>query len=337
MGELTRRGRRLRPLVPLAGLCVVGYLLWEVGPEHVWDTMRALSWRLGFVLLIPYGLTTTIDALAWRLAFPGRGAPFPATWAARLAGEAVNLLTPTASVGGEPVKAYLLRTWVPLSEGLVAVIVDKTTIVCGQGLFLVLGLVLAVTLVPVPGPLVAAMMVLLALEAMAVAGFILVQVRGVAGFAGRLLARFGLGPDAGGQASLEGMDRLLADLYARRGPRIAAAAGCHFAAWTLGSLEIYLVLSFAGLPISPLTAVLMESFGTAVKFATFVIPGSLGALEGGNVAIFAALGFGGATGLSYTLIRRLREALWAGLGMAAMALLSSDRVSGRPVPGPRPR
>jgi hypothetical protein len=230
-------------------------------------------------------------------------------------------------VGGEPVKAYLLRPWVPLSQGLVAVLVDKTTIVCGQGLFLVLGLVLATTLVTVPGPLLTAMTALLALEALAVAGFIAAQVRGVAGGAGRLLARFGVGPDAGAQAKLEGVDRLLAALYANHPARVAAAACCHFVAWTLGSLEIYLVLSFAGLPITPLTAVLMESFGTAVKFATFVIPGSLGALEGGNVAIFAGLGFGGATGLSYTLIRRLREALWAGIGMAAMTVLSSDRVS----------
>jgi len=324
---LARLGRRLRPLVPLAGLAVVAYLVWEVGPEHVWDTVRTLSWRLGLVLLVPYGVTTTIDTVAWRLAFPDRRAPFPATWAARIAGEAVNLLTPTASVGGEPVKAYLLRPWVPLSQGLVAVLVDKTTIVCGQGLFLVLGLVLAATLVSVPGPLVTAMMILLALEALAVVGFILAQVRGVAGGAGRLLARFGVGPDAGAQAKLDGIDRLIADLYARRAPRLAAAAVCHFCAWTLGSMEIYLVLTFAGLPITPLTAILMESFGTAVKFATFVIPGSLGALEGGNVAIFAGLGFGGATGLSYTLIRRLREALWAGIGMAAMAVLSSDRVT----------
>src|SRR5262249_16717926 len=152
--RVTRAARRLRALVPLAGLAVVAYLVWDVGPAQVWETVRALSWRLGLVLLIPYGLTTTVDTVAWRLAFPARRPRFAATWGARIAGEAVTLPTPAAWVGGEPVKAYLLRPWVPLSEGLVAIVIDKTTIVCGQGLFLALGLVLATTLIAVPGPLV---------------------------------------------------------------------------------------------------------------------------------------------------------------------------------------
>jgi uncharacterized protein (TIRG00374 family) len=308
----------------------VAYLVWDVGPQQVWEVVRTLSWRLALVLAIPYGLTTTLDTLAWRLAFPGRRPPFAAAWGARIAGEAVNLLTPTASVGGEPVKAYLLRRWVPLRDGLSAVVVDKTMIVTGQGGFLILGLVVALSVTPVPGPLLTAMSVLLALEALAVAGFVLVQVRGVAGGAGRLLARLGLSPGRAGQAALDGLDRRLAGLYARRRRRLAAAAVVHLLAWTLGSLEVYLVLRFAGVAISPLTAVLLESFGTAVKFATFMIPGSLGALEGGNVAIFAGLGLGGAAGLSYTLIRRLREALWAGLGMLAMTVLSRPRRRGGP-------
>jgi uncharacterized membrane protein YbhN (UPF0104 family) len=38
------------------------------------------------------------------------------------------------------------------------------------------------------------------------------------------------------------------------------------------------------------------------------VPGYLGALEAGHVAIFAALGLGAPAGLSFTLIRRVREA-----------------------------
>jgi hypothetical protein len=73
----------------------------------------------------------------------------------------------------------------------------------------------------------------------------------------------------------------------------------------------------------------MESFGAAVKFASFMIPGSLGVLEGGNMAIFAAFGYGGAVGLSYTLVRRLREGTWAAAGLLALAALSA-----RPTPVP---
>jgi len=57
-----------------------------------------------------------------------------------------------------------------------------------------------------------------------------------------------------------------------------------------------------------------------------MIPASLGALEGGYVAIFAAMGLSGALGLSYTLIRRLREATWAALGLLWMACLRARPV-----------
>ena len=319
--------RVLRPVLLLAGVAFIVYLVQEVGPATVWESVRTLSWRLLLVLCFPYTLTTTLDTLAWRCAFRGRAAPFGPLWGARLAGEAVNATTPTASVGGEPVKAYLLRPWVPLPEGLASVIVDKTMIVVGQGLFLVLGLLVATSLMPVSSPLMTAMLVLLGLEAGAVGGFVIVQLRGPAGRGGRLLARFGMGPGERGQERLDGLDRALAAFYRVHRRRLLAGVLFHFMAWTAGSLEIYLVLTFLGLPISLPAAVAIEAFGTAIKFASFMIPASLGALEGGNVAIFAAFGLGGGAGLSYTLIRRLREAVWVLVGLATMAALSARRTA----------
>jgi putative membrane protein len=321
------------------GFGVVAYLVHRVGLSTILDAITTLSWRLLIVMCFPYALTSTLDTAAWRFAFPGRVPPFPKLWTARLAGEAVNATTPTASVGGEPVKAFLLRYWVSPVEGLASVIVDKTAIVLGQGLFGLLGLVLACTVVPASGPIVTAMTVLLIVQALALAGFVAVQLMGAAGRGGRLLARFGMGPSRSRQERLEGLDRTLATYYRVRRRRLVAGVLVHFVAWTVGSLEIFLVLNFLGLPVPLLTAMVLESCGAAVKFASFMIPGSLGALEGSNVAIFAAFGYGGAMGLTYTLVRRLRELAWASAGMIALAALS-----GRPAPveldeadGPPPR
>jgi glycosyltransferase 2 family protein len=306
---------------------VIGYLIYTVGPATILDAISRLSWRLAIILCFPYALTATLDTLAWRFAFFRRIPPFGKLWSARVAGEAVNATTPTASVGGEPVKAYLLRYWVPPVEGLASVIVDKTAIVLGQGVFLTLGLVLTQTLVPASGTLVIAMTALLVVELVGVGGFLVVQILGAAGRGGRLLARLGVGPSRSSQERLEGLDQTLAAFYRGHRGRLLAAVLVHFAAWTVGSLEIYLVLSFLGLPVPLLTALVLESFGAAVKFASFMIPNSLGALEGGNVAIFAAFGLGGGVGLSYTLVRRMREATWAAAGMIVLAALS-----GKPAP-----
>ena len=97
----------------------------------------------------------------------------------------------------------------------------------------------------------------------------------------------------------------------------------HALGLVLGTMEIYLVVRFLGLPISPLSAFAIGALGTAVKFFSFMVPASLGALEGGNVAIFTAFGLGGAVGLTYSLVRRLREIVWIAAGFLASHLVSS--------------
>lgn len=323
--------RLARWLLLIAGLACVGYLVHRVGSEAVLESVRTLSWRLAIVLCFPYVLTNTIDSLGWRMAFHrDQPPPFPALWGARLAGEAVNATTPTASVGGEPVKVLLVSRWAPAAQGLASVVLDKTTMVMGQGAFLVLGLAVGTLLVPISASMMKAMLILLGVEVLAVGGFVLFQIQGVAGLAGRLLARFGFSPTTERQETLDGLDRSLAGFYRRRPRRLAAAVLCHTLAYSLGSLEIYLVLNFLGIPVSLIAAFVIESFGSAVRFASFMVPASLGALEGGNMAIFHAFGLGGATGLSYTLIRRLREATWALIGYVCFAILSAQRR--RPAP-----
>ena len=310
-----------RPALVLAGLGVVAYLGYRIGPRAVWDSIHALGWRLLVLLWFPFSLAAILDTLGWGILLSRHRVPFAVLLRARLAGEAVNLTTPTASVGGEPLKAYLLRPYVPLAEGLGSVVVDKTTVVAGQLLLLLAGLCLGATVLPTSHPLMLTMGLLLAVQIVAVSGFILVQMLGIFGGSGRILGRMGRGPTERYQSGLNAMDRWLSRFYREhRGPLLASTL-LHAAAWATGGIEIYLVLVFLGADASVMTALILEAFGAAIKFATFMIPASLGALEGGYVAVFSALGLGGALGLSYTLIRRLREVTWVVLGLVWLAAL----------------
>ena len=122
---------------------------------------------------------------------------------------------------------------------------------------------------------------------------------------------------------LDCMDHALQTLYFERGRSLAVSVLWHGLGLVLGTIEIYLVVRLLGLPISPLAAFAIGALGTAVKFFSFMVPASLGALEGGNVAIFAAFGLGGAVGLTYSLVRRLREIVWIAAGFLASHLVSS--------------
>ena len=301
-------------------MATLAFIVADNDPAAIAASIARVGWRLAVVIVFPMMLVALFDALGWRYAFTRDRVGLATLFWTRLAGEAVNLTTPTAALGGEAVKTWLLRDHVSLAEALSSVIVAKTTITIAQGLLLLLGVSLAWTTFPADSRLLTAMEWLLALELAALAIFVLAQTRGLAAFGGRLLARFGAHRFARHEG-LGRIDRTLAEFYLRQPERLALSIACHFVAWLLGAVETWMILSFLGTPVSLVTATVIEAFGTGIRFATFMIPGSLGALEGGYAATFAALGLGGTMGVSFSLVRRIREIVWIGVGLVAFAFL----------------
>ena len=304
----------------MLGVALLAALVAQNDPAAVLTSITDLSWRLGIVVLFPAVLVALFDTLGWRYAFLSATAPFGPLAASRLAGEAFNMATPTAAVGGEAVKAWLLRGHAPLDATLASVIVAKTTITLGQGLYFILGVVVAWRTGLTGSALLHGMLWLLGIEAVALGLFVLVQTRGMLGWTLRLLERLGVRPPRG-QATLGRVDDALGQFYRTAPERLGLSIGFHFIAWALGSVETWLILKFLGSEVSLATATVIEAFGTAVKVATFLVPASLGVLEGGFLATFATLGLSSTTAISFSLVRRLREAVWVAIGLIAFAVM----------------
>jgi uncharacterized protein (TIRG00374 family) len=302
------------------GVALLAALVAQNDPGAVLTSIAGLSWRLGVILCFPAFLVALFDTLGWRYAFLHEAVPFGALAASRLAGEAFNMTTPTAAVGGEAVKAWLLRGHAPLDATLASVIVAKTTITLAQGLYFLLGVVVAWQTGLAGSALLYGMLWFLAIEAVALALFVLVQTRGMLGWTWRLLERVGIRPSRV-QAMLGGVDDALGQFYRTAPGRLGLSIGFHFVAWLLGSVETWLILKFLGSEVSLATATVIEAFGTAIKVATFLVPASLGVLEGGFVATFRALGLSPTTAISFSLVRRLREAVWIAIGLVAFAVM----------------
>ena len=334
MGGEKAAERWLRAALLLAGAALFAGLVWQIGPRAIAASFTRLGFTLLIVLVFPFCVITAFDTLGWRYAFRRHRVSFWELAVARVAGEAVNGTTPTGSVGGEAVKAWLLRDRVPFRESLPSVIVAKTTITIAQALFLLFGMAVAwPTLSAHASWLLKPMGVLLGLEILAVGGFVYAQTAGVLAGSGRMLERIGVMRPAHRGLPLKRMDRALSLFYRRQRGRLALSIGFHFLGWVMSAAETWFILWLLGVPVSPATAVIIEACGTAVRFATFFIPGHLGVLEGGNVAVFIALGLDPAAGLSAILVRRVREAAWIGLGFL---VLRAPARRPAPVPVPEP-
>ena len=295
----------------LIGL-VVGY-----DPAAVFTSLRQLSWRFLVLLLFPAIPVMILDTLGWRYAFLRDRVPFATLLRTRLVGEAFNLVTPTA-LGGEGIKAWLLRDRLPLAESVPSVIIAKTTITLAQGVFLLLGIALA-SLGFGRSSLLLGMQWLLGLEVLALVAFIVMQTRGLVVWIVGLLERLGVRQEGAGHTAAR-VDRTLHTFYRHTPRRLTLSIAFHLAAWLLGAIESYLILQFIGLPVSLLTATVIEAFGTGVRFATFLIPASLGVQEGGFVVTFVALGLSASDGVAFGLVRRLRELVWIAVGLALFAV-----------------
>jgi uncharacterized protein (TIRG00374 family) len=329
--------KTLRPLAVLAGGLIVAWLVWEVGLSTLMAELRKLSWRLPLILL-PQIVTNLFKTGGWRAAFPRRRPRFRLLFPVRLAGEAVNETTPTGTMGGDALKAFLLvraGAGVPFEEGLVAVVIAKTALVASLAAFIAGALALASALGETSTPMLSLLALLAAYMAASTAGFMWAQLRGIFRMGGRALAWIGLGDRVA-----TGAERLDADLrwfYRDRRAQAGWVFALSLVGWATGALETWLMLALLESPVSLLTALVIEAGATGVRAIGFLIPGSIGVLEGGLVGIFTMLGLGSSTGLAFGVARRFREGVWILIGYACLAVMrspSSSPVAIREAPAP---
>jgi uncharacterized membrane protein YbhN (UPF0104 family) len=316
--------RYLRVALLIVGAAALAILVAENDPAAIVGSIAQLSWRFAIVVSF-HTFVAVSDALGWRFAFANDRIAFSRLMAVRLAGEAVNMTTPTASVGGEAVKAWLLSDRAPVEETLPSVFVAKTTITVAQGLFLLVGVAVAAGLLPSGSPLFRGMAWLLIAEVVALSTFVVAQMRGLLGGLGRLVGRIGLPPSVAPHHVLLRASDVLERFYREQPRRLLLSTWFHLVGWMLGVAETFLILHFLGVEVSVRTATVIEALATGIRFVAFFIPAGLGALEGGLLVAFAALGLSPTVALSFSLVRRLREAAWVGLGLVSLAVIRPTR------------
>jgi uncharacterized membrane protein YbhN (UPF0104 family) len=325
--------RILRALPLAAGLLALVLLIRHFGLESLTAALTRIAWWQFVLVCLIYGVSMVLDTLGWRSTLVADRPPFVRLLAARCAGQAVNVITALGGLGGEAIKAWLLRRDIPYEASVPSLILAKTAEVVGQALLLATGILVGWATGVVGSTLLIPMCYLLLIEIIGVGGFIVAQVAGGVGRVGRLLAWAGVGRGVGR------VDGAVRDFYRSHSRSLLTSVGFHFASWLVGVVEVLLILRALHVPASLVTATVIEALGTGVRFATFFVPASLGTLEGANAAAFAALGWAASNGLAFSLVRRGRQAVWIGVGLAilgAVGALGGRRDAGQERAEPTP-
>jgi hypothetical protein len=303
----------------VVGVVGLGAIVREVGAAAVVESLGRVAWALPLLFVFPGLAGQTVEAFGWRYAFRRDVAPVHELFFIRLAGESLNMTTPTASVGGEGVKAWLLRDRARLRDVVPSLVVAKTSDALAQALFLALGIGLAWNIGHLDPRMFNGMIVLLAAEMVAVAGFIAVQTTGAVARGASLLGRLGLLRNGSpGKPTLH-VDRSLAGYYRKRPGRFAATTACNLVALLLGTLETAILAHVLGTPADPGSMLVVTAIASGISFIGFAVPGQVAVREGAYVAAFVALGLDPATGLAVGLAKRILDLTWAGVGFVVLA------------------
>ena len=324
-------GKMMRWIYFGLGVSILIVILAKANFSLVSDYFFSFGW-LGFLLILfVYLIAFWIDAVSWLLAIESIPVSWLWSWrifAVRIAGEAFNSIIPAAGIGGEPVKADILkrRFGINLRMGGASLIIARTVNMIALVAFLILGFAIVQNIESLSTPVKTTAGIGLTILLTGTAGLFLFQKYKLASrFAHYLAALNNSEWTRRIGSNLDELDQIFVSFYRERGKRFLWALSLAFINWLLGVVEIYLVMMFLGHPVEWMDAWVIEAAAQMMRTAAFFIPAAIGVQEGTFLFVCSLLTGNPNLGVATALIRRTREILWIVGGLISAAFLNSDR------------
>ena len=288
--------RRVETFFIIIAIAFYAWFLTHYGPRQVLGYVRMAGWGLALTISLE-ALARIANTLGWRVTiehYPAK-LKFVELFAARIGGEAIDYVTPSAQLGGQFVMAVDVREKLRMPVGLATVVVASLAEAVGQIVFMSMALA---------------------------AGFFFVQMKRPFSHLWSAATRFNVARINTGEIreSAAEADAVLLDFYARHRGRFAASCLCYAAAWSFGPLEIYILLRLLHQPASLQVALLVEAVGLLIERATFLIPAKLVSQEGGKALILGLLGYPPGIGFVVGFLRRIKEMVWVLFGLLSLMI-----------------
>jgi len=314
-------------LLAAGGAALFTLLLIRQGAPHVIAAFASAGWWIAAVAIYHLAVPVLLDAIAWWALFPKAERPslWQLSWM-RWIGESVSTLVPSATVGGDVVRARLAALHrASISTAAASVLVDITLGVFVQIGFTLLGLGLIVAVTGQQG-FVRPTVIGAVIGVLAIIGFYVVQRLGMFRFIAKIISRLANADDWHSLVhSGHTLDEAIRRQYARRSGVIICCAATA-TSLILGSGEIWIALYALDLQATLVNAVILQSMVLTIRSVVFPVPGALGVQEGGYVVVGNLLGIPGDAAFALSLIARVRELILGIPGLIAWQFIEARRV-----------
>lgn len=309
-----------RALIVIA-LVAMGATIWMVGPRTILSHLQTIGWWFAAILAIEV-VITMLDAAAVYSVARGKddAVNYSHVLVAQVAGRAVNAVTPGGSLG-EALKASVLTEAIPTNRAVAAVIYCNLASLIYSLLLVAVGAPLTALFLDLPQAFTIGLVVAGILAAVAAVGLAILVRRGM------LSSLVGVGAKLGviskkrqrrWKKRLDNIDERLSGTAG--GHRRKVAAGFVLCSKLLTWASMWLILAAAGYQASPGEIAAMLSAGVVLGWLGAIVPMGLGVAEGGNYALFHALGAPPTFGVALALARRVNQIIYAAVGFAVLGI-----------------
>jgi len=315
--------KNIKLILSLIGFIFFFYLVYRIGIDilifniSIFGFWFILSFFLGAIWLL-------FQAIAWNIIQNHlfRRASILFFFRIKIIGDALNTVLPSANLGGEVARAYLIKNKIPLNEGIPGVLVDKTFEFIGGMFFMIIGLLGAFFFARVPESMILPGSIFLGIVFLQIVLLIISQLKGIYTI---LLKITRFIPSIqqflkNRETQFRSLDSNLKMLYKQALGKMLLVLAFHYLARILGAVEVLLILKVLGIQTNFIEVLFISSMITIINTVFFLMPGQWGITEGAFVVVLKSLGYPAGIGLSIGIIRRIRKLFFVGLGLFLLRL-----------------
>lgn len=313
--------RKSKILLFAIGIAVFIYLVNDFGLDNILINLKKTGWYFIPVIGV-WAFVYLFNAFAWR-SIIGNDRDKISFWkiiSVTISGFAINYITPSVSLGGEPYRIAELRKPLGTSKAVSVTLLYSMIHFLSSFVFWILIILLALASLTLTSATKISLIFALIVFSVIVYFFFNRHKNGILESLLNITTKIPLIKKLAEKysdkaESIKQVDHQIKDLYLNRKRDFFSALSLELIARIIGSLENLFILKAIGIDITFSEALYINAVSSFVINLFFFMPLELGSREGGLVLVLKTLKMGSSVGIYIGLVNRIRELLWILIGL----------------------
>lgn len=324
--------KKSKIILLLIGISVFTYLVMDFGIDNILTNLRKTGWYFIPVIGV-WGFVYLFNTFAWRsIIHNSSKISFGKLLSITISGFALNYITPSVAVGGEPYRIAELQKPLGMSKAVSSTFLYTMIHFLSSFVFWILIILLALISLSLTSSLRILLIVALLAFLIIVYFFINRHKNGILESSLNIAIKIPFIKKIAIKYSdktekIKQIDHQIKELYLNRKYDFFSALLLEVVARIIASLENLFILKAIGIEITFSEALYINAVSSFVINLFFFMPLELGSREGGLVLVLKAIKISSPLGIYIGLVNRVREFFWIFVGLVLIA--SSGKTIGK--------